>query len=56
MIRPIGVIAAAWLSALVPAAAQTALGAGPAVAAAIEDLVVANRILAERGIIDAPDI
>ena len=53
MIRPIGVIAAAWLSALVPAAAQTALGAGPAVAAAIEDLVVANRILAERGIIDA---
>jgi ribulose-5-phosphate 4-epimerase/fuculose-1-phosphate aldolase len=54
MFRPTSVIAAAWLAALAPAAAQNA----PAVlagvdAVVIEELVVANRILAERGIIDA---
>jgi ribulose-5-phosphate 4-epimerase/fuculose-1-phosphate aldolase len=54
MFRPTCLIAAAWLSTLGPAAAQTAPAAGVAVdAAAVEDLVVANRILAERGIIDA---
>ena len=42
--------AAAWLSALAPAAAQTISGVDAAV---IEELVVANRILADRGIIDA---
>src|ERR1700730_16356004 len=54
MFRPTCLIAAAWLSTLAPAAAQTPPAAGVAVdAAAIEELVVANRILAERGIIDA---
>jgi ribulose-5-phosphate 4-epimerase/fuculose-1-phosphate aldolase len=54
MFRPTCLIAAVWLSTLAPAAAQTAPAAGvPVDPAAIEDLVVANRILAERGIIDA---
>jgi HCOMODA/2-hydroxy-3-carboxy-muconic semialdehyde decarboxylase len=54
MLRPTCIIAAAWLSALAPAAAQTApASAGPVDAAAIEDLVVASRILADRGILDA---
>ena len=54
MFRPTIVIAAAWLAALAPAAAQTPPAAAVvADAAAIEELVVANRILAERGIIDA---
>jgi hypothetical protein len=54
MFRPTCLIAAAWLSTLAPAAAQTTPAAGVAVdPAAIEELVVANRILAERGIIDA---
>src|SRR5438093_12484290 len=46
--------AAALLSVIIPAAAQTApASAGPAPAAAIEELVLANRILNDRGIIDA---
>lgn len=54
MFRPTSVIAAAWLAALAPAAAQNAPAALAGVdPAAIEELVVANRILAERGIIDA---
>src|SRR5207253_2745060 len=54
MIRFTGAAIAALLSALVPAAAQTApASAGPAPAAAIEELVLANRILNDRGIIDA---
>ena len=47
-------IAAAVLVGLMPAAAQDAPpSAGPAPAALIEDLVVANRILSDRGILDA---
>ncbi len=54
MLRPTCIIAAMWLSALSPAAAQTApASAGPVDAAAIEDLVAASRILADRGILDA---
>ena len=54
MFRLTCVIAAAWLLALAPAAAQNAPATLAGVdAAAVEDLVVANRILAERGIIDA---
>ena len=47
-------IAAAVLVGLMPAAAQDApASAGPAPAALIEDLVIANRILSDRGILDA---
>jgi HCOMODA/2-hydroxy-3-carboxy-muconic semialdehyde decarboxylase len=47
-------IAAAVVAGLIPAAAQEApASAGPAPAALIEDLVVANRILSDRGILDA---
>ena len=47
-------IAAAVLAGLMPAAAQDApASAGPAPAALIEDLVIANRILSDRGILDA---
>jgi len=47
-------IAAAVLVGLMPAAAQEApSSAGPAPAALIEDLVIANRILSDRGILDA---
>ncbi len=55
MFRPTCLIAAAWLLTLAPAAAQNAPATRVAGvdAAAVEDLVVANRILAERGIIDA---
>src|SRR5262245_46525777 len=42
-------VAALWSTSIAPAVAQPA--GGPA--AAIEELVVANRILAERGVIDA---
>jgi len=48
------VIAAAVLVGLMPAAAQEApSSAGPAPAALIEDLIIANRILSDRGILDA---
>ena len=47
-------LAAAVVAGLMPAAAQEApSSAGPAPAALIEDLVVANRILSDRGILDA---
>jgi HCOMODA/2-hydroxy-3-carboxy-muconic semialdehyde decarboxylase len=47
-------IAAAVLIGLMPAAAQESPpSAGPAPAALIEDLVIANRILSDRGILDA---
>jgi ribulose-5-phosphate 4-epimerase/fuculose-1-phosphate aldolase len=53
MIRIVA-IAAAVLAGLMPAAAQDApASAGPAPAALIEDLVIANRILNDRGILDA---
>jgi hypothetical protein len=46
--------AVALLGALASAAAQTApTSAGPAPAAAIEELVLANRILNDRGVLDA---
>jgi len=48
------VIAAAVLVGLMPATAQEApSSAGPAPAALIEDLIIANRILSDRGILDA---
>jgi ribulose-5-phosphate 4-epimerase/fuculose-1-phosphate aldolase len=47
-------IAAAVIAGLMPAAAQEApSSAGPAPAALIEDLVIANHILSDRGILDA---
>jgi ribulose-5-phosphate 4-epimerase/fuculose-1-phosphate aldolase len=50
----IAVIAAAVLVGLMPTAAQEApSSAGPAPAALIEDLIIANRILSDRGILDA---
>ena len=53
MIRHLA-IAAAIVAGLMPASAQEApSSAGPAPAALIEDLVVANRILSDRGILDA---
>src|SRR5262245_49513865 len=53
MIRSLA-LAAVIVAALAPAAAQdTPSSAGPAPAALIEDLVVANRILSDRGILDA---
>jgi ribulose-5-phosphate 4-epimerase/fuculose-1-phosphate aldolase len=53
MFRLFGVTAAALLCALAPAAAQAPASGGPVDPATIEELVVANRILADRGIIDA---
>jgi ribulose-5-phosphate 4-epimerase/fuculose-1-phosphate aldolase len=52
MVRPTIVIVA-WLLTFASAAAQTAPATSSPDAAAIEELVVANRILADRGIIDA---
>ena len=53
MLRLSCVTAAVLLCALAPAAAQTPANGGPVDPAAIEELVTANRILADRGIIDA---
>ncbi|MGP0090674.1 MAG: class II aldolase/adducin family protein [Xanthobacteraceae bacterium] len=53
-ILALATLAALLVAGRLPAAAQTAPSSGgPVDAAAIEDLVTANRILAERGIIDA---
>src|SRR5258708_26184914 len=54
MIRLIGAAAAGLLCWLSFAAAQTMpTTAGPAPAAAVEELVLANRILNDRGVLDA---
>src|SRR5690349_16845641 len=54
MIRLIGAAAAGLLWGLSFAAAQTVPAtAGPAPAAAVEELVLANRILNDRGVLDA---
>jgi ribulose-5-phosphate 4-epimerase/fuculose-1-phosphate aldolase len=53
MFRLSWVTAAVLLCALAPAAAQTPMSGGPVDPAAVEELVIANRILADRGIIDA---
>ncbi len=54
MIRLIGAAAAGLLCSLSFAVAQTTpTTAGPAPAAAVEDLVTANRILNDRGVLDA---
>ena len=50
MIRFLSLVAAAWFGMPVTPVAQTApAGAGPAPAALIEELVLANRILDNRG-------
>lgn len=54
MMRLLSLVTAAWLAMLAPAAAQPAPeSAGAAPAATIEELVLANRILDNRGVLDA---